>query len=422
MRLVLISLDAVSHRDAQTMLSLPHLGALAENGVFCDRVQTVYPTLTYPIHASILTGCYPDRHGIGHNEVYLPEDAAELRPWHWDEKDIQVPTLLTVAARAGRETAAILWPTTGHSKGIKYNIPEILAFPWENQALKVLKYGSKKWIIQSELKWGRTRPSHKQPHLDRFAAKLCEDLILRQYSPRSPQWAKKDVKPSKRRMNMHMPDVIALHLVDCDAMRHEFGVQSVESEAALVRLDQAVGRVVEALKYRAQLGDTVIAVVSDHGQQDIHDAVNLNALFELNGVPARSHTLGLGAYIRAERADARGVYDHLINNLDAYKLSHVYGREELRALHAPKDVLLAVEAREGTQIVDVGHVPTHKATHGFGVNRKEAQTLLWLCGPPFSRGLKLSRANLVDIAPTLAKAAALPFPECQGRVITEVFD
>ncbi len=421
MRLVLISLDAVSHRDAQTMLSLPHLGALAENGVFCDRVQTIYPTITYPIHASILSGCYPDRHGIGHNEIYSPDDAAGVRPWYWDEKSIQAPTLLTAAARAGRETAAILWPTTGHSRGIKYNLPEIAAFPWENQALKIIRYGSKKWIIRSELKWGRTRPSFKQPHLDRFAAKLCEELILRQYSPRSPEWEGNEVQPSRRRMNRHMPDMIALHLVDCDAMRHEFGVRSPESEASLVRLDQLVGRIVDALKYRAQMKDTVIAVVSDHGQQDVHDAVDLNALFTANGVPAAAQSLGLGAYIRVARADAGGVYDHLLKNMDAYKLSHVYGREELRALHAPTDVLLAVDAREGVQIVDGDSAHAHKATHGFAVSHPEAQTLLWLSGPPFKKGYALSGANIVDVAPTLALAVSLPFPECQGRVLTEAF-
>ena len=59
MRLLLISLDSAFCEDAETLLNLPHLGALAGRGVFCDHVQTIYPTLTYPVHTSLLTGCYP---------------------------------------------------------------------------------------------------------------------------------------------------------------------------------------------------------------------------------------------------------------------------------------------------------------------------------------------------------------------------
>ena len=167
MRLVLISLDACFQQDAETFLALPNMARLTQSGVFCDNVQTVYPTLTYPIHTSIITGCYPDTHGIGHNEIYAPNDVPGLRPWHWDEKDIQVPTLFSAAYKAGREVATLLWPVTGHARGIKYNFPEVLALPWENQVLKVLKYGSALWLLKNELKFGKQRVSTQQPYLDR---------------------------------------------------------------------------------------------------------------------------------------------------------------------------------------------------------------------------------------------------------------
>lgn len=84
MRLLLISLDAAYHDDAQMLLSLPNLGRLADKGVFCDRMQTIYPSLTYPVHTSLLTGCYPDKHGIDHNERFMPKLPAQKRPWYWD--------------------------------------------------------------------------------------------------------------------------------------------------------------------------------------------------------------------------------------------------------------------------------------------------------------------------------------------------
>lgn len=421
MRLMMISLDACFQRDAQTLLALPNLGALAAEGVFCDNVRTIYPTLTYPIHTSIITGCYPDRHGVGHNEKYAPDDAPGLRPWYWDEADIQVPTLFSAAYQAGREVATLLWPVTGHSRGIKYNFPEALAMPWENQVLKVLKYGSAWWLLKNEIKFGKQRVSNKQPYLDRYATLLTEQLIYRQYADESPEFEEKDVKPSRRRMGQNMPDLLALHLVDCDAMRHEYGVSSPEAEASLVRLDQLVGRVLQALEYRKAREDTIVAVVSDHGQDDVTKSVDLNALFRQNQVPCQAHTLGFGAYIRCERAEVARVYQYLSDHMDEYSLSHVYSRQELRELHAPEDVLLAVEAQPGVEILESGDMQPHRANHGFGLHHPGARTLLWLSGPMFKKNARLTQASVVDIAPTLAEAAGLYFPPCQGRVLRETF-
>ncbi len=421
MRLVLISLDACSGQDAETLLTLPNLKRLAESGVFCENVQTVYPTITYPIHTSIITGCYPDTHGVGHNELYTPGDVPGLRPWYWEEKDIQVPTLFSAAYRAGREVAALLWPVTGRSRGIKYNFPEVLALPWENQVLKVLKYGSAAWLIKNELKFGKQRVSTKQPYLDRYATLLAEQLIYRQYAPESPEFKNREVRPSKRRMQQNMPDLLAIHLVDCDAMRHAHGVNSPEARASLVRLDQLVGRILQALEYRDALKDTIVAVVSDHGQDDVKESVNLNALFEENSVPCRAHSLGFGAYIRCDRAEVARLYQYLSDHKEEYRLSHVYSREELRELRAPKDVLLAVEAMPGVEILESDDIQPHKATHGFGLHHPGARTLLWLSGPMFQQNARLSNAHVVDIAPTLAEAAGLYFPPCEGRILKEAF-
>ncbi|MBR2054661.1 MAG: alkaline phosphatase family protein, partial [Clostridia bacterium] len=67
-RLCMISLDAASHEDAEQLFALPNLRALQQGSLFCSRVNTIYPTITYPIHVSLITGCYPNKHGIPHNQ------------------------------------------------------------------------------------------------------------------------------------------------------------------------------------------------------------------------------------------------------------------------------------------------------------------------------------------------------------------
>ena len=421
MRLVIISLDAVFAADSEYLLSLPNLGRLAKAGVFCSQVQTIYPSLTYPIHASLLTGCYPEVHGISHNGPWQPNTPPAFRKWHWDEKDIKADTLFKQAANAGRECAAILWPTTGHSRYITYNFPETLALPGENQALKVLRYGSTGWLLKNELLYGRRRKSTRQPHLDDYAALIAQKLISKQYGLKKDTENTEVVIPTKRSLRRHMPDLLALHLVDCDAMRHRYGTFSQEARQALDRLDQRVGLILAELDKRDLLKDTILAVVSDHGQADITGSLPLDAWLKANRVPARAQSLGLGAYIRLERADYLPVLRALTENRDELRLRHIYTREELRALRAPLDVLLAVEPEEGLAIVDEQDQETHRATHGFGPGHPGSKVLLWLHGPQFIPGLRLPACHLTDVAPTLAHAAGLTLPMAQGRVLEEAF-
>lgn len=113
MRLLMISLDAAFQADAKTLLAMPHLGALANRGVFCDSVQTIYPSITYPAHVSILTGCYPERHGVSHNEKYFSDLPPQNRPWNWNAEEIKTETLYQAASRAGREVASIYGLSAG---------------------------------------------------------------------------------------------------------------------------------------------------------------------------------------------------------------------------------------------------------------------------------------------------------------------
>ena len=46
---------------------------------------------------------------------------------------------------------------------------------------------------------------------------------------------------------------------------------------------------------------------------------------------------------------------------------------------------------------------------------------MWLNGGMFRQGERLNACELVDIAPTLARAAGLALPMAQGRVLTEAF-
>ncbi|MDO5325810.1 MAG: ectonucleotide pyrophosphatase/phosphodiesterase [Clostridia bacterium] len=394
MRLCMISLDAVAQPDADRLLGLPALSALAEKGVFCDQVKTIYPTLTYPIHTSLITGCYPSIHGIGHNQPFQPDTEPRMRAWYWSVRDIRVKTLYQAAREKGMDCASILWPVSGKNPYVRRNFPEVLPLPGESAVLKMLRYASPLWILRMELKYGKTRKSIKQPDLDDYAALLCEKL----YASRRP------------------PDFLTVHLVDCDSMRHWHGTDSPEAHAAMERLDQRVGRIVKAVEKAGLADETLFCVVSDHGQQDAPNGVLLDR--ELKAAcGARAQSLGMGAYIFGD--DLSAAQNALTQNQEKWGIRRILDDAQLRALNAPKDVHLAVDALPGHCFID--HPETTHGEHGFSLDCPQARTLLWLSGPGIRRGVRIGETDLINIAPTLARALHLSLPQAQGQAISEAF-
>ena len=66
---IVISNDAMVYDDLATMQTLPvfsqHWSKMAQG----KKVRSVYPSLTYPCHTTMMTGRYPDKHGIVNNET-----------------------------------------------------------------------------------------------------------------------------------------------------------------------------------------------------------------------------------------------------------------------------------------------------------------------------------------------------------------
>ena len=396
MRVVLISLDAAFSEDFDFLRSLPAVGRMIREGTSCARMETVYPALTYPVHVSMVTGKNPGEHGIGHNQPFGPGVPEDKRPWYWDAREIRAPTLFDAARRAGLRTAAILWPVSGKNPSIQRNFPEVLALPGESQALKMLRYGTAWWILSMELRYGRSRPSVREPYLSDYAALLAQKLLL----SRRP------------------PDFLAVHLVDLDAARHRFGTNSSQARDALIRLDERVAGIQGAAERAGLSGDTVFCVVSDHGQADVARTVLLeDKIRELSGPEVKVQSLGMGAYIYPIHAENRGETEAFLKrHMDAVGARRVYDRAELNRLGAVKNVPLAVEAAEGVAYADhLEKGKAEKATHGFAPDHPAAKCLFILSGPGVPPGRTLEEMKVTQIAPVLADVMGVSFQDVENK-------
>ena len=422
--LVIISLDSLGFRDINEHQSeLPTLNKLVSGGTWVKEVKGIYPTLTYPSHTTIITGQYPNVHGIVNNTKIQPERRSP--DWFWYQKDVKVPTLYDLAHEKKLKTAAFLWPVTAGSK-ITYNLAEI--FPnriWTNQVLVSLKASSPLFILEMNKKYGKLRNGIKQPELDDFITACTIDTI-------------KNKKPN----------LTLLHLVDMDSMRHRYGVRSDEAMQALHRLDHHVAQVIQATKDAGTFDDTNFVILGDHYQINVDKMIHLNTMFAKRGwlTAKPDQTFKKDWTVMAKTCDGcTYIYTKNFNQLERLRnliagvegVERIYSAQEAVARGADPKCTLMVEAKAGYYFTDeseraaivekvmpemMGDADRYKGVHGYDPDKPGYKTTLIFNGPMIKENQTVEKANLVDEAPTFAKLLGLKFPEpIAGTAIDDVF-
>ncbi|EUJ51748.1 alkaline phosphatase family protein [Paenilisteria rocourtiae] len=418
--LVVVSLDALGAEDLENVTDLPTLAFLKDNGVHVAEVETIYPSLTYPAHTTLVTGHYPRKHGIVNNTKIQPGTASP--DWFWYRDAIKVPTLYDVAKQAGLTTAAFLWPVAARSS-IDYNIAEI--FPnrfWLSQVMVSLWGSSPGFLMDMNRRFGKLRRGIAQPELDDFLIAAVEDTILRK-----------------------KPNLLLAHFVDMDSMRHAHGVKSQEARDALKRHDTRLARIIEASKRNGTYEETVFIVLGDHYQIDVHSVIQLNVLFAEQGWLTLQQDKIIAWEVYAKSCDGscyiytKGTVDlaEIQSLLESQEgIEKTFDQEEAVAFGADKTCTLMIEAKAGyyfkdntvgeviQQVMsgDIGNIDFYRAVHGYSPQKPNYATTMIAFGKGIKNGTVIPRARLIDEAPTFAAILNLDLPNTEGAVIEAIFD
>lgn len=68
-RLVVVSFDSLQENDLPVLAAMPNFARILPKAAVVRRVRPISPTLTYPIHTTLITGVPPKQHGILHNQI-----------------------------------------------------------------------------------------------------------------------------------------------------------------------------------------------------------------------------------------------------------------------------------------------------------------------------------------------------------------
>lgn len=432
-RVMVISFDAAGSADLAYLKTLPHFKRILSEAALCPHVNSVYPSLTYPAHTSIVTGRMPKNHGVVNNIKLQP--GRENPDWIYQRRYIKSQTLYGEAKKKGMKTAGLLWPVIGRS-GMDYYVPEIMVTrKWQNQILANALNGPIGYQLELQRRFGHLRDGIRQPGLDDFIT-ACALYTIRKYNP----------------------DLFFLHLTDADSMRHEYGVCHEEVTRALERHDKRLGQLLEALAETGDMSETTVVLLGDHYQKDVNKGACVNhalwkagLLEEKNGrirswkayaqncdgscyiyLNPKLSRKGASAGQEAVKRCVREAVVALAGRED-FGIGRVFTGKEAGRLGADPDCLFMLEAKEGWYFADDFQTPVKMpdktakgagrkescvwGTHGFLPQGEDYQTFFAMAGCCVRPGIVEQEIALWDEGATLAALLGVELGKMDGRVI-----
>lgn len=417
---LLISIDGLRPLDVieaeKRGLKVPNLRRFLTEGSYARGVIGVLPTLTYPSHATLVTGAAPARHGIVANTTFDPKQMNQ-DGWFWYASDYQRETLWDAAAKAGLRTANVHWPVSVGVKGLTYTLPQIwrTGHPDDAKLIDALATPGLKAKLEREVGRPYAPGIDESVTADENRALFASQLIT-------------DEKP----------DFMTVYFAALDHEEHLHGPGSPEANAILERIDALVGKLVAAAL--SAHSNAAIAVVSDHGFVPIDNALNLYGAFIEAGLvtigadgkiaswDAVPWASGGSAAIMLARPDDKALHARVLALLDKLKADPANGIErivekaEIATMGGNPDASFYVNLKPGMATggfygkdVPLRFPPPYKGMHGYFPEAPALHASLLIMGQGIAKGRDLGIVDMRAIAPTLAGLLGTSLPDAEGK-------
>ena len=233
---ILVSLDGF-RADYLDRFNLTYLRRLMSRGVRARSMIPVFPSLTFPNHYSLVTGLFPDRHGIVSNSFYDPERRAK---YAMNDKDAVLDgtwyggePIWVTAETQGMVSACFFWP--GSEAAIKGVRPTFVK-PYDGAVPNAQR-------VNGVLDWLRL-PAERRPH------------------------------------------VLTVYFSEVDDASHRGSTSERRVYEAARSLDRAIGQLLDGIDALPIRDRVYVLVTSDHGMVDTSasQSISIESLVDLDGV------------------------------------------------------------------------------------------------------------------------------------------
>lgn len=365
---LLISIDGYRY-DYTELHQAKNLAKIAENSAIVKQLSPSFPTLTFPNHLTLVTGLYPENHGIIDNVFYHPELERLYSLYKpetvTDGVFYQGVPIWSLAAQQGVKSATYFWPG-------------------------------------SEAEIAGHRPNYWEVYDGKVANQRRVDQIIEWFS-----------LPESQR-----PQFASLYFSSVDDAGHKYGPTANETSAAVQELDQVIGDLVAKIK--ALPIDINVIITSDHGMQDTQDHPRIYTDSLLNNHPELQQRIridgsGAIAFVSATGENKQTDLDQLgkilknVKGLSYFQLADIPAHLHFQNHVAISDAILVVhdhylatnQKRRGP-----------RGMHGYDTEQVEdMNTVVYAFGPAFDKTAMVKKAKNIHLYPLMAHILSLNISE-----------
>ncbi|MCA9519977.1 MAG: alkaline phosphatase family protein [Myxococcales bacterium] len=402
---LLISIDGLGWSLFQRRdVRLPTLRRLASRGVVGPALS-VFPANTWPAHATMISGCYPARHGVIGNRFRDPTTGRETLSFSVPRRRLlRVPTLFDVLHRAKISTAAVFWPGSQGDASVDWNVPYVygqLAFEHGSSPGLLAELARSGFPSESLWKFMSLNDPYTADHA---ALEIARFLVAR-----------------------HKPRMMALHFDAVDLLAHQFGPTSATVRWGLEAVDRMIAATLASYRRAKILDQTVVIVVSDHGFvratrafdiQRLVTAAGASISTKKNGRPnVRVILDGMVAYLYLAPAAQRPrplaklvaalrrqpEIERILEPGDYRRYGLPLPRDNARApsliaVARPGVIFGPVHDRRG-----LSAPVSRRGTHGYWPSDPRMRSVFLISGPGVRRAKLHAPFRMIDLAPTILR-------------------
>ncbi len=411
-KVVVISLDAFGAASLhEPQLPAPTLHALMKMGSYATSMQPINPTVTWPNHTAMVTGVNASQHHVLVNGLIVNQRTATPPKQDADapkSRLVAVPTVYDAAHEAGLTTAEVDWVAIGDAKNIDWRFSE-RPHPDGPIEQDLVQQG----VVTHDELTHFNKPS--QAWRDRIYTRAAIDIIQK-----------------------HHPDLLLLHLLALDGIEHQTGYGNDAGRNTIAFLDDRVKDVVDAVRAAGDFDRTTFLIVSDHGQQSVHQQLHPNVLLRQAGLQGASVTSPV--FCMPDGGFALVFEQHATEASRAKLKSLFSGKPGIRAALTPDEAAkegwptpaqtdqapdLLLYAADGYSFSggDTGNFVTNTkevGSHGYPNTVPLMQAIFIAAGSGIQARGEIPAFPNLDIAPTIAHLLGISLGKVEGKPLTAI--
>ncbi|XP_068609737.1 ectonucleotide pyrophosphatase/phosphodiesterase family member 5 [Brachionichthys hirsutus] len=351
-KLLLLSFDGFRW-DYILRVPTPNFNSIMNQGVMVQQVESAYITKTFPNHYTLVTGLYPEAHGIVANQMYDPglnqsfsTNTGDIYEsvW-WEEAE---PLWVTIQKTGGRSGAA-MWPGTDvkiHGMFPNRYLPYNASVSFETRVERIIEW---------------------------FSAPNAEAV-----------------------------DFGVLYWEEPDESGHDLGPESSSMDDVIAGIDEKLGFLMNELKKAGLYEKVNLIVTSDHGMAQLSS----DKIIELDEYVSRDlYTLVDESPVVAI-LPREGKLDEVYSKLmDANPNMLVYKKDSIPAhfhyQHNDRIMPVIIEAKEGWTIMQNRTGTFMLGNHGYNNTLRSMQPVFMARGPNFRQGYVKTSMRSIDVYPLM---------------------